>query len=100
MARWLIQVAEKLIPIWNNLEDMVFDSGYVAMDATVVQVLKEEGRKAQTKSSMWVRGSPEKGIVLFDYDISGGGAAAKRLVTGFKGALQADAHKGYGALEK
>ncbi|MCB0343020.1 MAG: IS66 family transposase [Pseudobdellovibrionaceae bacterium] len=100
MARWLVQVASKLMPLWNILEEMVFDSGYVAMDATVVQVLKEEGRKPQTKSSMWVRGSPEKGIVLFDYDVSGGGAAAKRLVTGYTGALQADAHRGYGALEK
>lgn len=100
MARWLIQVSAKLMPLWNLLEEMVFESGYVAMDATVVQVLKEEGRKAQTKSTMWARGSPERGIVLFDYDVSGGGAAAKRLVTGFKGALQADAHKGYGALER
>ena len=49
---------------------------------------------------MWVRGSPELGIVLFDYDVSGGGAVANRLVTGFKGALQADAHRGYNALDK
>ncbi len=100
MARWLVQVSEKLIPVWNVLEEKVFASGYVAIDATPVQVLKEAGRKAQTKSAMWVRGSPELGIVLFDYDISGGGASAKRLVTGYTGALQADAHKGYGALEK
>jgi transposase len=100
MARWLIQASSKLMPLWNLLEEMAFESGYVAMDATTVQVLKEKERKAQTKSTMWARGSPEKGIVLFDYDISGGGAAAKRLVTGFVGALQTDAHKGYGALEK
>ncbi|MCB0343451.1 MAG: IS66 family transposase, partial [Bdellovibrionales bacterium] len=100
MARWLVQISQKLIPLWNVLEEKVFTSGYVGIDATTVQVLKEEGRKARTKSSMWVRGSPELGIVLFDYDVSGGGAVAKRLVTGYKGALQADAHKGYGALER
>ena len=100
MARWLVQVSDKLIPLWNVLEEKVFDSGYVAIDATNVQVLKEKGRRAQSKSFMWVRGSPELGIVLFDYDVSGGGAVAKRLVTGYKGALQADAHKGYGALER
>lgn len=100
MARWLIQVSAKLMPLWNLLEEKVFESGYIAIDATTVQVLKEENRKAQTKSTMWARGSPEKGVVLFDYDVSGGGAAAKRLVTGFTGALQADAHKGYGALER
>ena len=47
---------------------------------------------------MWARGSPELGIVLFDYDPSGGGRIAKNLMEGFKGALQADAHRGYAAL--
>lgn len=100
MARWLIQVKEKLIPLYNCLEEWAFESGYMAIDATHVQVLKEKGRAAQTKSFMWARGSPENGIVLFDYDPSGGGAVAQKLMTGFKGALQADAHRGYGALSE
>jgi transposase len=98
MARWLIQVKDPLVPIYNLLQDKAFDSRYMAIDATGVQVLKEPGRDAQAKSFMWVRGSPEKGIVLFDYDISGGGKIAKSLMAGFQGALQADAHRGYGAL--
>ena len=98
MARWLIQVKDELMPIYNLLQDKAFDSRYMAIDATGVQVLKEAGRKAQTKSSMWVRGSPELGIVLFDYDSSGGGRVAKSLMAGFEGALQSDAHSGYGAL--
>jgi transposase len=100
MARWLIQVKDQLMPIYNILQDMAFESGYMTIDATHVQVLKENGRKAQTKSFMWARGSPELGIVLFDYDVSGGGQVAKNLMTGFKGALQADAHKGYQALDQ
>ena len=64
MARWLIQVSEKLVPVWNILEDMMLDSGYVTIDATTLQVLKEQACRPQTKSFMWVRGSPEKGIVL------------------------------------
>jgi transposase len=100
MARWLIQVKDELIPIYNLLQDKAFESGYMAIDATSVQVLKEPGRKADLKSSMWVRGSPELGIALFDYDVSGGGRVAKGLMTDFKGALQADAHRGYRALPK
>ena len=100
MARWLINVSEQLIPIWNILEERVLNSGYMAIDATKVQVLKEKNREAKTKSFMWVRGSPEQGIVLFDYNVSGGGKVAKNLVTGFKGGVQADAHKGYGSLDK
>jgi len=100
MARWLIQVSEKLIPVWNVLEERVLNSGYMGIDATKLQVLKERGRTPQDKSFMWVRGSPEQGIVLFDYNISGGGEVAKQLTTGFTGGVQADAHRGYSALDK
>ena len=99
MAHWLIRASEKLVPIYNVLEERAFETGYMAIDATRVQVLKEPGRKADSKSAMWVRGSPEKGIVLFDYDPSEGGKMAKRLMLGFEGALQADAHPGYDQLE-
>jgi transposase len=100
MARWLVQVKDQLMPIYNLLQDKAFESGYMGIDATSVQVLKEPGRAAQTKSFMWVRGSPERGILLFDYDPSGGGKVAKSLMEGFKGALQADAHRGYGTLDR
>lgn len=100
MARWLVQVSDHLIPIWNILEERVLASSYMAIDATTVQVLKEKNRKPKDKSFMWVRGSPEKNIVLFDYDVSGGGKVAKRLIEGFSGAVQADAHKGYGSLDR
>ncbi len=100
MGRWLVQVSEKLIPLWNCLEEKAIDSGYMAIDATTIQVLKEEDRAAETKSFMWVRGSPELGIVLFDYDPSGAGKVAKRLTEDFKGALQADAHRGYNQLDR
>ena len=98
MASWLIRVAEKLQPVWNILEEWAQASGYVGIDATSVQVLKEEGRKPETKSFMWARGSPELGIVLFDYNVSGAGRVAKQLITGYSGALQADAHRGYDQL--
>ena len=48
---------------------------------------------------MWARGSPELGIVLFDYDISSAGHVAERLITGFSGFLQSDAHQGYNRLD-
>lgn len=100
MASWLIQVSEKLQPIWNVLEEQALASGYMTIDATYVQVLKEKNRAAETKSFMWARGSPEKGIVLFDYDVSGGGQVAKKLMQGFGGILQGDAHRGYNALDR
>jgi transposase len=38
--------------------------------------------------------------VLFDYDISSAGHVAERLITGFTGSLQSDAHQGYNRLDK
>ncbi len=100
MARWLIQVSELLQPIWNILEEMALATNYIGIDATHVQVLKEDGRSASSKSFMWARGSPEKGIVLFDYDVSGGGLVAENLLLGYQGAMQSDAHKGYSRLNE
>ena len=99
MARWLVGLTPKLMPLYNLLQDKVFSSGYMAIDATCVQVLKEKGRAAEKKSFMWARGSPELGIILFDYHPSGGGQIARKLMEGYEGALQADAHRGYGALD-
>ena len=95
MARWLVQISEKLVPLWNILEERVLDVGYMAIDATHVQVLKEPGRSAQSKSFMWARGSPEKNMVLFDYNVSGGGQVADKLLVGAQGVVQGDGHKGY-----
>ena len=100
MGRWLVKVSERLIPIWNLLEERALDSGYMTIDATMVQVLKEKGRAPETDSFMWARGSPEQGIILFDYDPSGAGKVAKQLMSGFEGGLQADAHRGYNQLDR
>ena len=83
MASWLINIARRLTPIYNILEERMFQTGYIGIDETRVQVLKEKGRRAKTKSSMWVRGSEELGIALFDYDTSKGGPAVKRLLGGY-----------------
>ena len=99
MARWLIQVSEKLIPIWNLLSDRVQSCGYQVIDETKVQVLKEKGRRPEQKSSMWVRGSPEQKIMLFEYDVSSSGKVAERLLQDFEGAVQSDAHRGYNRLK-
>ena len=99
MARWLIEIGKMLKPIWHILQERVYESGYLAIDATRVQVLKEAGRKATSKSHMWAMGSEEKGIILFAYDISGGGQVVEYLLRGYEGAVQADGHGCYNVLK-
>lgn len=68
MARWLIAVSQKLMPLYNLLQEDLLSRHYLNMDETTVQVLKEDGRKATSKSYMWVRyASGINPIVLYDY---------------------------------
>lgn len=55
MARWVVKSSEACMPVWNVLCDRLLDSFYVSCDETPTQVLKEAGRKAESKSWMWVR---------------------------------------------
>jgi transposase len=102
MARWVVGCAEACIPVWNVLCDRLLDSFYVSCDETHTQVLKEPGRKAETKSWMWVRCVPtgKNKIILFDYDPHRSGEVAKKLLEDFKGFLQVDGFASYNVLEK
>ena len=89
MARWLIQVSEKLIPLYNLLQEKLLDSNYLQMDETTVQVLKEDGKRATSKSYMWVRLKPgDCPIILYNYDPTRRGSVPLELLLGFKGYLQ------------
>jgi transposase len=102
MARWVIKTAEACQPIWNVLSDKWRDSFYGSCDETKVQVLKENGRKAESKSWMLVRATPfgDKKIVLFDYSTSRGSEALSDLIIGFKGYLQVDGLNSYDQISK
>jgi transposase len=96
IARWLIKVSEKLVPLYNLLQEKLLDGDYLQMDETVIQVLKEKNKKATSKSYMWVRHRPgDQPILLFDYDPTRKSEVPVRLLEGFKGYLQVDGYVGY-----
>jgi transposase len=102
MARWVVKSAEACMPVWNILCDRLLASFYVSCDETHTQVLKENGRTAESQSWMWVRCVPtgKNKIVLFDYDPHRSAEVAKRLLEEFKGYLQVDGFASYNILEK
>lgn len=75
--------------------------GYISCDETSVQVLKEKGRAAETKSWMIVRATPceKEKIVLFDYQTSRSGPEIKKLFADYEGRLLCDGLDIYNALE-
>src|SRR3990167_8147222 len=92
MARWLIDLMTPLQPIYNLLKDYVIDYDVASCDATTLQVLKEPGRQAETKSYVYcVRGGPPgKEVVLYDYNEKLHKQFVKDWFEGFNGYLHVD----------
>jgi transposase len=99
LACWIIRLGDLVMPLINLMHETQLSYDVLQMDETSVQVLKEDGRAAQTKSYMWVRrgGPPGQRIILFDYAPSRAGAIPARLLDEYKGYLQSDAYSGYNA---
>ena len=102
LAAWMIKLGELIIPLVNLMEEIQLGYDVLQMDETTVQVLKEDGRKPQSKSRMWVRrgGPPDMPVVLFNYEPTRSGKVAWRLTEDFRGFLQSDGYSGYDAVGK
>ena len=98
MANWLIYVsAHWLYPIYRMLKTLLITAKVLHADETTVQVLKEEGKRPESKSYMWLyrTGCDAKyPIVLYEYQPNRKHENAKQFLTGFSGYLHSD---GYGA---
>lgn len=103
MAGWMIRSGGDLIqPLISGFETAIHSYDILQMDETPIQVLKEKGRAAETKSYMWVRrgGPPDQPAILFTYDPSRSGSVPLRLLKDYKGILQTDGYEGYGGVAK
>jgi transposase len=100
LANWMIQAGSLVQPLINLLRDRLLSYDILQMDETPVQVLKEPGKSAQSKSYLWLQrgGPPDQPVVLYDYDPGRGAGVPKRLLDGFKGYLQTDGYDGYNAV--
>lgn len=103
LASWMVRCGELVQPIINRLEEHLLSAKVLHMDETPVQVLNEAGKRAQSKSYMWVRkGAPPdrqgQNIILFDYDPSRSSSVPLRLLDSYAGALVVDGYAGYDAV--
>lgn len=70
LANWMIKAGVLVQPVINLLRDRMLAYDIIQMDETPVQVLKEPGKRAQSKSYLWLQrgGPPDQPITLYDYD--------------------------------
>lgn len=97
----MITIGEKVEPLIKLLREELLDSSYLHMDETVVQVLNEEGKKAQSTSYMWVQArSGPKPIILFHYAKNRSAMHSEELLEDFSGYLHVDGYDGYAPICK
>jgi transposase len=101
MARWVIKLAEACRGLYNLLKDEIRGGPLIHLDETKLQVLKEEGRKAEQLSYMWVMCGtlPGKEAVLYHYSPTRSGSVVKELIVDYSGSIMTDNYGGYNFLD-
>jgi len=103
MANWVIRCSEYwLTPLYEKMHEQLLKCGVIMSDETTWQVNHEEGKKASSKSYIWIHrngnceGPP---IILYKYTSSRSGDHAKKFLGGFHGYHVSDAYAGYEKVE-
>jgi len=102
MSNWLIKASEKwLEPIYEEMKHRLCEHEVLHADETTVQVLKEPGKAAQSKSYMWLyrtSGEAKHQLVIYDYQPDRRHIHPEKFLKSFKGYLHADGYDGYHKL--
>ena len=103
MANWVIRSSQDHFePVIKHMRKELLKREVIHCDETPVQVLKEEGKKPQTKSYMWLycTGNDVKApVILYDYQPSRSGDNAASYLKDFKGYVHSDGYSGYNKLD-
>ena len=95
LCNWTMLASEKCSNIYDLMLDNIRKSDIINMDETRIQVLREDGKTAESLSYMWVMKSGSKNLTVFHYDPTRSSDVPLKLLKGFKGFLQTDGYEGY-----
>lgn len=101
LSNWVLSATERWIaPLYELMKQTLLKQGVLHADETTLQVLREEGRKASSKSYMWLYRTGQSGppCVLYDYQTTRSAKHAKRFLESFRGTLHVDGYQGYDGL--
>lgn len=97
---WAIKVAELCKPLVELMQEDMLSGFQINADETTLQVLKEPGREATTKSYMWLfrGGKGQRPVVVYQYHETRSAQVAKDFLQDYKGYVQTDGYVGYDFL--
>lgn len=102
MSHWILSASEMwLKPIYDVLRGQLCKEPVLHADETTLQVLRESGRPATSKSYMWLyrtSGCARQPIVLYEYQPTRKAEHAENFLEDFSGWLHADGYQGYHKL--
>lgn len=102
LANWTIYCSQNYFqPMYDYFHRELLKRSFAMADETRVQVLNEEGRRAQTPSIMWLFRSGEDGlpaIILYGYSPTRSGSHARKFLEGYSGYMETDGYQGYNHL--
>ncbi len=102
MSNWLLRCAEDwLEPVYERLKSLLLERAVLHADETTLQVLREPGKTAQSKSYMWLyrtSGDADQPIVLYEYQPNRKAEHPAAFLKNFSGYLHADGYEGYHRL--
>jgi len=101
LSNWIIKSSDLLDIIYQGMKKELLSKDILHADETTVQVLKESGKEAKSKSYMWLYQTSryDKPIVIYDYQPSRSGKIPREFLKDFSGYLHVDGYSGYNNIE-
>jgi hypothetical protein len=110
MSNWIIKATEDYLePIYNGMREILFSCDTLHVDETILQVLRELDKTAQSKSYMWLYRTSRYNkyshelkypIVLYEYQPDRKAKRPTEFLKGYKGYLHTDGYEVYHGLPK
>lgn len=97
---WFIQTCTLLEPLYNRLQTVIVDSGYIQADESPIKVQDKEKKGKTHQGYMWVYHAPQEKLVIFNYRKGRGMHGPKEMLSGYQGILQCDGYTVYDKLGK
>lgn len=97
LSHWVIKSYQLLLPLYMLMLSAIRDYYIAYADESVLQVLKEPGRKAQSQSYMWCTagGTEKEFCYAYHYAPSRSHEVILGLLGNFSGFLHCDGYQGY-----